>query len=187
MGSEMCIRDRGELLNIVYNRYGEKWYKLHLFLIWNIVTHIRMNNIGALVIEDIIIKGNNKDGFDIVDEFTASALRYADVNMPERMIWYSRLCFEIFLWPNIRPSYIVNRAVKKYNIPLEQVLPFINFCLKGMNDLSQDDRGEILSVKEQMLPFMNSPLKGINDSSREEMLSLKNSLIIMNHFNKTSY
>ena len=178
--SQLVLK-KGELLNVVYNRYGEKWYKLHLFLIWNIHTHLRMNNIRTL-----IIKGNYKDVFDIIDEFTASALRYADVNMLERMIWYSRLCFEIFLWPNIRPSYIVSRAVKKYNIPLEQVLPFINFCLKGMNDLSQEDRGEILSVKEQMLLFMNSPLKGIIDACREEMLSLKNSLIIMNHFNKTS-
>ena len=108
----------------------------------------------------LIIKDNEKVICDISDEWIASALRYADVDQLERRKWYSRLYFVVFGCPNVRPIYLINRAVKKYSIPLEQVLPFLKFALKEYGILSQQEK--------------------------EEMLSLKNSLIIMNHFNKTS-
>ena len=128
--------------------------------------HLILNFGMSLSSQTLIIKDNDKRIFDIFDELIASVLRYTDVYMLERELWYTRLWNSILLWLNTTPSYVVNRAVQKYRIPLEQVLPFLNFCLKRMNhDLIQEGEEKVLI---------------------HEMLSLKNSLIIMNHFNKTS-
>ena len=163
------ICKKSELLNVVYNKHGQKWYELYLDILCNISMHLKTLYTSYLVISSelhenpttyckIDISNHKPNFFDITYELIAGGLKFAEKNLSVRRKWLLRLSGSILGYQAVGPTYFVTKAMKKYEIPIPHVMPFIGMFIKGRNNLQEEDY--------------------------KDMLLLKNSLIIMNHFKK---
>ena len=106
---------------------------------------------------------HKQDGFDLNYEVICYTLKVVENNLSERKKLYSQLYFTLLDFAryhdNVRPvSWHLKQAVKRRNIHISIEMPFIQYLLKTMGKSSKRET--------------------------ENMLAFKNSLAIVNHFEK---
>ena len=151
------IYKKSQLLEIVYKRYGKNWFELYLFVLFNIKNHLQM--IYLLTLNCVKDHNNSipyhhkQDFFDINCELIAFTLKFVDDNPSQRGKFFLKLYLSMRACDNLEQGItnLLKNSVKKHDIPIAHFMPFIIHCLKIFGDKAPEEKQKMLLFKNSMM------------------------------------
>ena len=154
------LQDHGDRANC------EKWAYIHFLINYDIQFHLRLlESIG------VSLEGDSITSDSPLCETIAAALRLSLYDPTKRAKLFEDL-YPAILGREKTVSYYLSRTSREYCISFEVLMPFITFCIDKFYEFKTHDK-----------PFWSqrsTAEEGKN--SKKKLISYKNSLINMNHF-----